>query len=318
MTHRIGLVGLGQIARKSHLPSIAASPHFTLAALADPRGGDPVEGVAIAPDHRAMLADPGIDAVVICTPPAARFAIARDALLAGKHVLLEKPPAATMGEADALAKLAAREKRVLFATWHSQYNTAVEEARRFLAGRKLASFRVDWNEDFRKYHPDQTWIWESVGLGVFDMGINALSVLSRLFAHPPFIRSAELRIAENHAAPLSAVLRFGALDGEGPMELHMDWGHTGPDQREIRIATQCGHELALLESGGRLLIDGTVKLEEKRAEYPMLYAHFADLLQRGRSDVDLAPLQMTLDALALGQRVPLPRFENESSSPSTT
>ncbi len=309
MTIRIGIVGLGQIARKSHLPAIAASPDFTLAALADPRGADPVQGVAIASDHRAMLADASIEAVVICTPPAARFAIAREALLAGKHVVLEKPPAATMGEAEALAQLAAREKRVLFATWHSQYNTAVEEARRFLAGKKLASFRVDWNEDFRKYHPDQSWIWESVGLGVFDMGINALSVISRLFANPPYVRAAELRIAENHAAPLSAVLQFGSLDGDGAMEMHMDWGHTGPDQREIRIATRCGHELALLDSGGKLVIDGVVAVEEKRAEYPMLYARFAELVRRGRSDVDLVPLQMTLDALALGRRTVLPRFE---------
>ncbi len=309
MTIRIGIVGLGQIARKSHLPSIAASPEFTLAALADPRGGDAVAGVAIAADHRAILADASIEAVVICTPPAARFAIAREALLAGKHVVLEKPPAATMGEAAALAQLAAREKRVLFATWHSQYNNAVEEARRFLAGKKLASFRVDWNEDFRKYHPDQSWIWEADGLGVFDMGINALSVLSRLFANPPFVRTAELRIAENHAAPLSAVLQFGSLDGDGAMEMHMDWGHTGPDQREIRIATQCGHALELLESGGKLVIDGAVVVEEKRAEYPMLYARFAELVQRGRSDVDLVPLQMTLDALALGRRMVLPRFD---------
>ncbi len=309
MTLRLGLVGLGQIARNRHVPSIAASADFTLAALADPRGGDAVAGVAIAADHRAMLADASIEAVVICTPPAARFAIAREALLAGKHVVLEKPPAATMGEAAALAQLAAREKLVLFATWHSQYNNAVEEARRFLAGKKLASFRVDWNEDFRKYHPDQSWIWEADGLGVFDMGINALSVLSRLFANPPFVRAAELRIAENHAAPLSAVLQFGSLDGDGAMEMHMDWGHTGPDQREIRIATQCGHALELLESGGKLVIDGVVAVEEKRAEYPMLYARFAELVARGRSDVDLVPLQMTLDALALGRRMVLPRFD---------
>lgn len=309
MAIRIGLVGLGQIARNRHLPSIAANNDFVLAGLASHSGGPDVEGLVVHADHRAMLAACELDAVVICTPPAARFAIAREALLAGKHVVLEKPPAATMGEAEALAKLAAREKLVLFATWHSQYNTAVEEARRFLAGKRLASFRVDWNEDFRKYHPDQSWIWESVGLGVFDMGINALSVLSRLFAHPPFVRAAELRIAENHAAPLSAVLRFGSLEGDGAMEMHMDWGHTGPDQREIRIATQCGHALELLDSGGRLVIDGAVAVEEKRAEYPMLYARFAELLRRGRSDVDLVPLQMTLDALALGTRVALPRFE---------
>ena len=46
MAIRLGLVGLGQIARNRHVPSIAASPDFVLAAIADPRGGDPVEGVA--------------------------------------------------------------------------------------------------------------------------------------------------------------------------------------------------------------------------------------------------------------------------------
>lgn len=308
MSVRIGLVGLGQIARNRHLPAIAASPDFSLVAVADP-AATAIDGTAVYRSHTEMLAAVALDAVVICTPPAARFAIARDALLAGHHVLLEKPPAASLGAAEALAKLAARERRVLFATWHSQYNTAVEAARSFLAGKKLAALHVDWNEDFRTYHPDQAWIWQAEGLGVFDMGINALSVIARLFATPPFVRAAELRIAANHAAPLSAILHFGSLDGDGRMEMHMDWGHTGPDQREIRITTRCGHDLALLDSGGRLVIDGTVVLEEKRAEYPMLYARFADLLRRGQSEADLTPLKMTLDALALGTRIPLPAFD---------
>jgi len=307
MSIRIGIVGLGEIARKRHMPSIADSEAFTLAGLASRSGGADVAGLKVHVDHREMLGE--VDAVAVCTPPGVRFAVARDALLAGKHVLLEKPPAATMGEAEALVRLAAREGRVLYASWHSQCNTAVEAARRFLAGKKLASLRVDWNEDFRKYHPDQGWIWESEGLGVFDMGINALSVVSRIFAHPPFVRSAELRIAENHAAPISAELRFGSLDGDGPMEMHMDWAHTGPDQREVRVSTRCGHEVALLDSGARLEIDGVVAVEETRAEYPMLYARFAELVRRGRGEADLAPLQMTLDALALGRRVTLPRFE---------
>jgi D-galactose 1-dehydrogenase len=305
---RIGLVGLGQIATKRHLPSIAESPHVTLAALASLGGGAPVGGIPVHPTHTAMLADPAIDAVVICTPPAARYQVARDALLAGKHVVLEKPPAATMGQAQALAALAARENRVLFATWHSQYNEAVDEARRFLAGKRLAAFRVDWNEDFRKYHPDQEWIWQEAGLGVFDMGINALSILSRLFATPPHIRDAELRIAENHAAPIAATLHFASLDGDGPMMAHFDWSITGPDHREIRIATRCGHQVDILDSGRQLVIDGTTILHGPRAEYPALYARFADLVRRHRSDIDLIPLQMTLDALALGTRTRIPAY----------
>jgi predicted dehydrogenase len=116
MTIRIGVIGLGQIARKRHLPAIAAHDGFALAGLASLGGGPDVAGLPVHADHRTMLASCDLDAVAICTPPAARFAIARDALRAGKHVLLEKPPAGTLGEAEALARLAAREGRVLFAT----------------------------------------------------------------------------------------------------------------------------------------------------------------------------------------------------------
>jgi D-galactose 1-dehydrogenase len=309
MTIRIGVIGLGQIARKRHLPAIAAHDGFALAGLASLGGGPDVAGLPVHADHRTMLASCDLDAVAICTPPAARFAIARDALRAGKHVLLEKPPAGTLGEAEALARLAAREGRVLFATWHSHYNTAVEAARRFLADKAPDTLRVDWNEDFRAFHPDQDWIWQADGLGVFDMAINALSVISRIFADPPFVRDAELRIAANHVAPIAAVVRFGVAGESGPLEMHTNWGHAGPDQRELRVATRCGHRLELLDSGGTLTIDGAVAVQEERAEYRMLYERFAALLREGRSDIDLAPLRMTLDALAVGRRVALPRFE---------
>ncbi len=306
---RIGVIGVGEIARNRHLPSIAASDAFSLAGLASHHPAPPVDGIAVHPSHRALLDEVALEAVAICTPPGARFAVARDALEAGLHVLLEKPPGLGVAEVDALARLAGRAGRVLFTSWHSQCNEAVEEARRFLAGKKLASLRIDWNEDFVKYHPGQTWIWESDGFGVFDMGINALSVLSRIVAVPPFVRGAELRIAENHDAPISASLTFGSLDGEGPMAAHMDWSIKGPDQREVRLTTQCGHEVALLDSAARLVIDGAVRVDGKRAEYPMLYARFADLIRRGRSEIDTAPLQMTADAFLMARRVRLPAFE---------
>ena len=67
--------------------------------------------------------------------------------------------------------------------------------------------------------------------------------------------------------------------------------------------------MALLDSGGTLVIDGKVTVQATREEYPMLYARFAELVLSGESEADLTPLQMTLDALAVGKRVALPRFE---------
>jgi D-galactose 1-dehydrogenase len=98
----------------------------------------------------------------------------------GRHVLLEKPPGATVGEVHALADLARRQGVTLFASWHSRHAPAVEPARAWLAGRKILGVTITWKEDVRVWHPGQKWIWQAGGLGVFDPGINALSILTHI------------------------------------------------------------------------------------------------------------------------------------------
>ena len=72
-----------------------------------------------------LLSDPKIDAVVVATPISTHYEIARLALLAGKHVLVEKPLAATTREGVALTRFAARCKRVLMVGHTFEYNPAV-------------------------------------------------------------------------------------------------------------------------------------------------------------------------------------------------
>src|SRR3954451_16084470 len=136
MPLNIAIVGLGKITQDQHIPAIKANPAFRLVAVASLRGLG-IEGVPHDfKDHRAMLASvPDLDAVAICTPPQPRHAIARDALAAGKHVLLEKPPAATLSELVDLKTAAEAAGKTLFTTWHAQYNEAVEAARERLPGR---------------------------------------------------------------------------------------------------------------------------------------------------------------------------------------
>ena len=94
---RVAIVGFGKIARDQHVPAIAATEGVELAAIADPSTS--LAGVP----HKATLEQllregPAIDAVALCTPPQIRSALAAMALGAGKHVLLEKPPGATVAE----------------------------------------------------------------------------------------------------------------------------------------------------------------------------------------------------------------------------
>ena len=92
---RLAIVGVGKIVRDQHLPAIAANPAFALTATASRNGT--VDGIPAYPTIEAMLAaEPSIEAVSLCMPPQYRYAAARTALLAGKHVFLEKPPGATL------------------------------------------------------------------------------------------------------------------------------------------------------------------------------------------------------------------------------
>ncbi len=180
---KIALVGIGKIARDQHIPVIAGSPDYALVAASSRNAT--IDGVANFTTLPAMLdAMPEIEAVSLCMPPQGRYQFARQALLRGKHVMLEKPPGATLSEVEDLIALAACQQRTLFATWHSRYAAAVEPARAWLATRTIRSVQVTWKEDVRHWHPGQEWIWEPGGLGVFDPGINALSIVTRILPHP--------------------------------------------------------------------------------------------------------------------------------------
>ena len=124
----VAIVGFGKIAQDQHLPCIADNPAFRLAAISSQRGLA-VDGVPTFHTPEEMIAAlPDLDAIVICTPPQVHYATANAMLAAGKHVMLEKPPTATLSELHALAGLADERGRVRFTTWHSQYNAAVAAA----------------------------------------------------------------------------------------------------------------------------------------------------------------------------------------------
>jgi D-galactose 1-dehydrogenase len=246
---------------------------------------------------------PDLDAVAVCTPPQVRYATAQEALAAGRHVMLEKPPAATLSELHELAHFADQQKRILFTTWHSQYNAAVDAAKRALAGKRVARLQVNWKEDVRRWHPGQAWIWQAGGFGVFDPGINALSIVTKIMPSPVFVKSADLTFPANCDAPIAATLDFHATGGRERLAAVFDWRQTGPQTWEIIIETGEGGKLHLANGGSKLTIDGELVAEEKSTEYEQIYAHFATLLAAGKSDVDPAPLRLVADAFLVGRRL---------------
>jgi D-galactose 1-dehydrogenase len=310
MVHRIGIVGLGKIAQDQHIPVIRKNPAFDLEAVSSQRGIG-VEGVPHAfKDYHDLLALDGLDAVAICTPPQVRHTIAREALEAGRHVLLEKPPAATLSELEDLRRVAERNGRIVFTTWHSQYNKAVDEARRALEGQRVKRLLVTWKEDVRHWHPGQQWIWEAGGFGVFDPGINALSIVTKIMPQPVFVKRADLQFPANRDAPIAADLEFTSVVEGADLRAVFDWRQTGPQSWDIEIDTEAGARLKLADGGSRLEIDGRLVADEKPSEYEGIYQRFDALLREGRSEVDDDPFRLVADTFMVGRRVTVEAFDD--------
>lgn len=302
----IAIVGVGKIARDQHVPSIVRSPAFALAATVSGHGG--LEGVANFGSIDELLQNSDIPALALCMPPQPRFEAARKALLAGRHVLLEKPPGATVAEVQELVRITQDRKVALFATWHSRHAAGVAEARAWLSARNLRSVRITWKEDVRRWHPGQAWIWEPGGLGVFDPGINALSIMTEILPVAVHLREAELSFPQGRAAPIAADLSL--TDGAGlTVEAAFDWRQTGPQTWDIEIATDDG-ALKLSDGGANLFIDGRHVVKADDVEYDGIYARFADLVATRSVDVDLSPLVHVADAFMLGRRTTVEPFED--------
>jgi D-galactose 1-dehydrogenase len=301
---KIALIGLGKIARDEHIPALRANDAFELTAVASPH--HKLEGLPNFGDLTALISGaPDVNAVALCTPPQVRYGIARQALQAGLHVLLEKPPGVTVSEVVALGEIARRKGVTLFASWHSRHARAVEPARAWLEERRIRRVTVTWKEDVRVWHPGQTWIWKAGGLGVFDPGINALSILTRIIPGAWLLKEANLSFPQNCATPIAANLMLEA--GGIPAQVDLDFLQTGPQTWSIDIETDSGR-LELSMGGKDLTLDGDLVSTAPSAEYPALYAHFAELVRSHRSDVDIAPLQLVADAFLCGRRTEVAAF----------
>jgi D-galactose 1-dehydrogenase len=308
MAFKLGIIGLGKIAQDQHLPVVAKNSDFELAAVVSSRGGYK-DVPAFKTPAELFASGIKLDAVSLCMPPEPRFAIARDALDAGLHVLMEKPPTPTVGELDAIVDHAAAKSLILFTTWHSQYNAAVDEAKRLLSGKTVTKLHVSWKEDVRHWHPGQEWIWEPGGFGVFDPGINAFSIVTKIMPQPIFVSSCLLETPRNKSTPIAAQIRFKpSWNGEAELSADLDWRQTGEQSWNIFVSTTDGLDLQLLKGGTELHVNGTLTTSAPMAEYEGIYEHFAALLKSGKSHVDGAPLQLVSDCFMQGRRIETEAF----------
>ena len=296
----IAIIGFGKIAGDQHVPAIQGNPRFALVASSSRSG----QGVGRTfTDWRELIRSvEGLEAVAITTPPEPRYEIARECLLAGLHCLLEKPPTTGTAEIADLDCLAQAQQRTLFTTWHAQHHATVEAAAKALAGKRIQSLTIRWHEDVRKWHPGQQWIWEPGGFGVFDPGINAFSIATKIFPGGLFVRSAELSVPRNAQTPIAAEVVFSSPEADGPLTASLDWRRDEGEEWTIAVETTDGTSVRLEQGGASLNIDGKPQSDDGPGEYADIYAKFVDLIDQRGSLVDVAPLRLVADCLLVARR----------------
>ncbi|MGV9214387.1 Gfo/Idh/MocA family protein [Micromonospora sp. RB23] len=134
----IGVVGAGLVAQTAHLTGVRKSTSATLYAICDAaedllrRVADIHRPVTTFADYDAMLADDKVDAVIVAVADEFHAALTIRALEAGKHVIVEKPMATTVEDAEAIAEAARRNDRIVLVGHEKRYDPGVAFARDFI------------------------------------------------------------------------------------------------------------------------------------------------------------------------------------------
>jgi scyllo-inositol 2-dehydrogenase (NADP+) len=199
----VGLLGFGMAGRVFHAPIINAVPGLRLKKI---RAGRP-ESVALAqerypeaavvPDDQSILGDDSIDLVIVATTNATHYSLAKAALLAGKHVVVEKPFTVTSDQASELIALAKHQHKVLTVyhnrRWDSDFRTVRKVLESGMLGR-LVEYEAHFDR-FRSKPALNTWKEEDApGTSLlYDLGSHLIDQALYLFGSPEKV-AADLRI----------------------------------------------------------------------------------------------------------------------------
>lgn len=144
----VGLVGCGEVAREFHIPALGHVAELELVALASPDAAGRARCAAAAgvsrlyDDHTALLEDPAVELVGVCVPAESHVEVASAALAAGRHVLIEKPPALGLDEWDRLMAVADAAPGVTMLAVNMRWLESVRRARELIRAGGLGEVRT--------------------------------------------------------------------------------------------------------------------------------------------------------------------------------
>jgi predicted dehydrogenase len=235
----VGLIGAGSVAHVFHIPVIQSVPDLRLKTVVDRHGGRNYgPGVTVVPDAATLLQDQEIELVVIATPNTSHFELARQSILANKHVVVEKPFTTTSGQARQLIDLAHEHNRILSVhqnrRWDGDFLTVRKLLNAKLLGR-LVEYESHYDR-FRNHLRPGAWR-EAAGEGtgiLFDLGSHLIDQALVLFGVPQMI-TADIRIQRDH----------GKADDNFELILHYD---------QLKATLKAG--MLVREPGPRFILHG--------------------------------------------------------------
>ena len=250
---RVAVAGLG-FGEKVHLPALRDCPLTEPVALWHPRTARleqacRASGLPGSSDFAGLLADPGIDAVVLATPPEPRFELAVAALEAGKHLLLEKPVALDAAAIEELQRLALRQGLTVAVDFEYRAVPLFQQLAALLGEGVLGEpwlVRYDWLMSSRA-DASRPWTWYSqaaAGGGVLGaLGTHAFDTLHWLVG--PASRLQGRLSTAIRRRPLPPPQSGSAeVDAEDIALIQMDlqdrWGRTVPAQVSLASVSRCG------------------------------------------------------------------------------
>ncbi|MBD8873624.1 oxidoreductase [Rhodanobacter sp. DHB23] len=187
---RVALVGYGFAGKTFHAPLIGSVPGLVLGTVVSRDAGKvhaDLPGVDVVADAAAAFADPRLDAVVIASPNDTHAPLARAALEAGKHVVVDKPFALDLAQARGLAALAEREQRVLSVFQNRRWDSDFLGVRQLMEAGRLGRV-THFESHIDRFRPQVRARWrERAGAGSglwYDLGPHLVDQALCLFGVP--------------------------------------------------------------------------------------------------------------------------------------
>ena len=186
MPVKYGIIGCGAIAQRRHIPEIAGNPDSRVAAVCDPNVERVNEvakkfGAPAFTNHKQMLANAELDAVVVCSPNLYHAPQTIDAFKAGKHVLVEKPMACTRAEGKAMIAAAKKAGKFLMVGQNQRLMPAHVKAKQILKSGALGKV-LTFRTSFKHPGPDG-WSLDGAKSWFFKKPIAVMGVTGDLGVH---------------------------------------------------------------------------------------------------------------------------------------